>query len=321
MARHRARSRFDRALVVLLLASASRLSPSARADEGGTPFWASGQYASFAAVPDAPGWSLSLQGYYDSGDASITEAYTVGHSVTYGLKSRTPLLAAQPTYTPERKFLGGQLSLGFGIGYGKNTSKSDSFSGPNGTEVDKSDTVWGFADLFPVASLAWTSGVDNWMVYLTGDIPVGAYDASRLANIGIGHGAIDAGGGYTYLNPRTGREFSAVLGFTGNFENTSTDYRNGVDSHLDWAASQSLSAAWQVGLAGYVYYQLSADSGSGAKLGPFKSKVAAVGPQGSLTLNAAGASANLRGYWEFWAENRIKGFVIYATVTLPLGPQ
>ena len=38
--------------------------------------------------------------------------------------------------------------------------------------------------------------------------------AARLSNIGIGHGAIDGGGGYTYFNPQTGHEFSAVLGFT-----------------------------------------------------------------------------------------------------------
>jgi hypothetical protein len=32
------------------------------------------------------------------------------------------------------------------------------------------------------------------MVYGTGDIPVGDYDPRRLANLGIGHGAIDFGG-------------------------------------------------------------------------------------------------------------------------------
>jgi hypothetical protein len=32
-----------------------------------------------------------------------------------------------------------------------------------------------------------------------------------LANIGIGDGAIDAGGSYTYLNPATGNEFSGVV--------------------------------------------------------------------------------------------------------------
>src|SRR5262249_41444887 len=64
---------------------------------------------------------------------------------------------------------------------------------------------------------------------------------NRLSNIGIGHGAIDAGFGYTYLNPQTGHEFSGVLGFTYNFENQSTQYQNGVDMHFDWAASQFLT--------------------------------------------------------------------------------
>jgi len=42
------------------------------------------------------------------------------------------------------------------------------------------------------------------------------------------------------MDPKAGREFPAVLGFTRNFENKDTDYRNGVDGRLDWAASQFL---------------------------------------------------------------------------------
>jgi hypothetical protein len=49
-----------------------------------------------------------------------------------------------------------------------------------------------------------------------------AISSTSLANLGLGHGAIDAGGGYTYLNPATGHEFSAVAGFTYNFLNTTT---------------------------------------------------------------------------------------------------
>jgi Protein involved in meta-pathway of phenol degradation len=52
------------------------------------------------------------------------------------------------------------------------------------------------------------------MAYATGDIPAGAYSSDRLSNIGIGHGAIDGGGAYTYLNTKTGTEASATLGFT-----------------------------------------------------------------------------------------------------------
>jgi hypothetical protein len=59
-------------------------------------------------------------------------------------------------------------------------------------------------------TLKWNSGVHNFMTYATADIPVGAYDPNRIANLGLGHGAIDGGGGYTYLNPATGHTFSGV---------------------------------------------------------------------------------------------------------------
>jgi len=114
---------------------------------------------------------------------------------------------------------------------------------------------------------------------LTGDIPTGAYQKSRLSNLGIGHSAIDAGGGYTYLNKKTGLESSGVLGFTYNWENTHTNYKNGVDSHLDWAVSQFLNDNWEVGVVGYVYCQLTGDSGSGDRVGSFESRVASVGPE------------------------------------------
>lgn len=108
------------------------------------------------------------------------------------------------------------------------------------------------------------------MTYVTGDIPVGAYQSTRLANLGLGHGAIDAGGGYTYFNPATGPELSAVLGFTYNFVNPSTQYQSGVDMHLDWGASQFLTKQVQVGLVGYAYKELGCDSGSGDRVGCFR---------------------------------------------------
>jgi hypothetical protein len=83
------------------------------------------------------------------------------------------------------------------------------------------------------------------MIYMTGDIPVGTYDSDRLANFGIGHGAIDGGAGYTYFDPQTGHEFSTVTGLTGNFDNTSTNYTNGIDWHVDWGASHFLSQQFQ----------------------------------------------------------------------------
>ena len=72
-----------------------------------------------------------------------------------------------------------------------------------------SDAVTGFGDPVPFFNLRWNMGVHNVMTYVTGNIPVGRYDPNRLANLGLGHQALDAGAGYTYFNPHTGWEFSS----------------------------------------------------------------------------------------------------------------
>ena len=146
-----------------------------------------------------------------------------------------------PSYVFATPVLGGQASVSLMAAYGViGTSLAGTLSGvvsvpplgsaPFGPRFDSiNDTTWGFGDLVPMFQLKWNAGVNNFMTYVTGDIPVGAYQSTRLSNIGIGHGTIDAGGGYTYFNPQTGHEFSGVLGFTYNFINTATQYQNGVD--------------------------------------------------------------------------------------------
>ncbi len=156
------------------------------------------------------------------------------------------------------------------------------------------------------------------MTYVRGGIPVGDYDPKRLANIGIGHGAIDGGAGYTYFDPATGRELSAVAGLTYNFENPDTDYRSGLDFHVDWGASQFLSKRLHVGLVGYYYDQITADSGAAPILGDFKARVAAVGPQvGYLfPVGTWQGYVNLKGYWEFAAQNRPEGWNVWLTFSI-----
>jgi len=308
-------------LVPPVAAALVGLAPTASADEGGVPFWFSGQYASFAALPVSPGWSFPLQGYYYNASVSGDEELRPGNLVTAGLDTTVPLLLVQPTYAPSTKVWGGQLALGLGFGWGNNSADASvSITGfPN--QLNRSDSVTGFTDLYPIASLAWAKGNNNWMTYVTGDIPTGNYDPDRLANIGIGHAAVDAGGGYTYFDQTSGREFSAVLGFTCNFENDDTDYQNGIDAHLDWDVSQFLNQHWQVGIAGYVYGQLSGDSGPKPSDDGLKSSIASIGPEigYSFTMNGQSAYINLRGYREFAAKNRVEGTAVFATFSLPLG--
>lgn len=183
-----------------------------------------------------------------------------------------------------------------------------------------------FGDVFVQPTLRWNQGVNNYVnnyiVYAMTNIPVGSYDPSRLVNLGLGHWSIDAGGGYTYLNPQTGWEFSGVAGLTYNFINPDLQYKNGIDAHLDWGVSHFVSKQMLVGLVGYYYQQLTGDSGSGDTLGPFKSRVVGVGPQVGCIYPVGDLQGylNLKAYKEFASEHRPEGWNAWVTFAISPAP-
>jgi hypothetical protein len=327
----RARGRGRCPLALAVAASISIATP-ALADEGGVSFWLPGLFGSLAAVPQQPGFSFAMIYYHTSVDAGADVAFARQVSrgrlntnftgnLSASLNADAHLGLAIPTYTFESPLFGARASVSLLVPFGRNEVGVDATLtgalGPIGFTrgASRTDTVSGFGDLAPQFALRWNMGVHNWMTYITGGIPVGSYDSTRLANLGIGHGAIDWGGGYTYFNPATGHEFSAVGGFTYNFENPDTDYKSGVDFHLDMAASQFLSKQFSVGVVGYAYQQVTGDSGSGARLGDFKSRVFGIGPQLSyiFPISEAQGVLNLKGYKEFAAENRPEGWNVWLT--------
>ncbi|MBO4226447.1 transporter [Bradyrhizobium neotropicale] len=316
----------------------------ALADEGGVSFWIPGFFGSLAATPQQPGWSITSIYYRTQvsagGDVARAREITIGGipaNLTATVNARVNATAnlglVAPTYVFETPVLGAQASAVLLTAYGNNsTSLAGQLTGtlttPGGAfpfsrfdNIDSSLTAFG--DLIPFFQLKWNSGVHNYMTYITGDIPVGAYESSRLANLGLGHWAIDAGGGYTYFDPKTGHEASAVLGFTYNFINPATQYQSGVDMHLDWGVSQFLTKQWQVGLVGYVYQQLGCDSGSGNRVGCFQSRVVGAGPQLGYIFPVGDMQGylNLKAYGEFANENRPAGWNIWLTFNLsPAAP-
>jgi hypothetical protein len=309
----------------------------ARADEGGVSFWVPGFFGSLAATPQQPGWSMADIYYHTSvsagADVALAREFQIGKvpvnltaNLNASLNATGNLGFVIPTYVFATPVLGGQASVSVVGAYGvTSASLAGALSGtingaPFGPRFDSfSDTTWGFGDLIPQFALRWNAGVNNYMTYVTGDIPVGAYQSTRLANLGIGHGTYDAGGGYTYFNPATGHEFSAVLGFTYNLINQSTQYRNGTDMHLDWGASQFLTKQVQVGLVGYAYKEIGCDSGSGDHVGCFQSQVFGIGPQfGYVFPLSQGLQGyiNIKGYKEFGASDRPSGWNTWLTFVI-----
>jgi hypothetical protein len=304
----------------------------ALADSGGVSFWLPGIFGSLAAVPVTPGWAYStiyihLNEKAGGGQNFVTSGGIPG-SVTAGLNAHADVLVQGLTYTSPMPVLGGQaaftlLAAPGNIGVGIDAT----LTGPRGNTISgsASDNRTTLTDLFYQGTLKWNQGVHNEMVYVTGNIPSGTYDSTRLANLSFGFPAIDAGAGYTYLDLTTGHEFSVVSGFTYNFMNGALQYQNGVDFHVDWAASQFITKTIHVGLAGYYFQQLTDDSGSGAKLGGFRGMSVGIGPQIGFIIpmnNGYQGYLNLRAYTDLETENRPKSWTGWVTFSLsPAAPE
>ena len=256
-------------------------------------------------------------------DAGASKRFLVGGNLTAGIDATGDLLFFFPTYTFAQPVWGAQAAFGLGWALGHLRASADvEITGAlgNTSTVRRSDVITGGSDLYALGTLKWHDGVHNYIAYTMFGAPTGAYQLGRLANLSTNHWSIDAGGGYTYFDPTKGHEFSIVGGLTYNGLNGDTDYRNGIDSHIDWAASQFLNEQTHVGVVGYIYQQLSGDSGAGARLGSFKSRVFGIGPQFGyfFPFGKEEGYVNLKGYWEFGAENRAEGWNLWLSLALPL---
>jgi hypothetical protein len=328
-------SRIWRAGCVITIAAVVSCPEISRADESGISFWLPGQYGSLAAAPQVPGWALGAVYFHATvaanGAAAAAREIQVGRfsptvnvNLNVNLSGQADLVFLSPSYTFAQPVLGGQLTVGVAGVFGKSSaSVAGTLTATAGPIVVTrngiiADSLTSYGDLYPTVTMRWNQGVNNFMTYVAGDAPVGDYDPARLSNIGIGHGAVDAGGGYTYLNPTTGDEFSGVGGFTYNFKNPDTQYRSGIDFHFDWGASHFLSKQVFVGLVGYAYQQITDDSGQNPVLGGFRSRVLGIGPQLGYIFPVGGMQGflGLKAYGEFDAANRASGWNTWLTFAI-----
>jgi hypothetical protein len=334
----KARAGLRSCMLAAVVAAAGVVPQPALADQGGVSYWIPGLFGSLAAVPGQPGFNFATVYYHTSvgasGAVAAEKQIQIGRlnprnvnlnlDLNVDLNARANVVFLVPGYIFETPILGGQLGVSMAVIPGQQNATLDgaltASLGPLSVtrQGQISDSVSGFADLFPQATLKWNQGVHNWMVYGMTNIQVGSYDRTRLANLGLGHSAIDGGLGYTYFDPTKGHEFSVVAGTTYNFTNKHTDYRNGQDYHIDAAAAQFLSKTFFVGAVGYYYDQFTADSGSLPVFGPVKSRVLGIGPQMGfiLPMGEMQGYLNFKAYFESNADNRPEGWNAWVTFAL-----
>ena len=312
---------------------------SSFADEGGVSFWIPGLYGSLAAAPQVPGWAVGLVNFYNpvSAGGNVAAARqvtinkfntTVNVNLNASLKANPNLVLVNPTYVFATPVFGGQFALSMAGAYARSIAELNGTltATAGGLTVTRQGTIEDgrdvFSDLYPEATLRWNNGANNWMTYMMGDIPIGTYNSANLANGSIGHSAVDSGVGYTYFDPQTGHEFSAVTGLTYNLVNPSTGYQNGIDWHLDWGASQFLTKTLQFGAVGYVYNQVTPDRGCLPELCPFESRTVGIGPQLGLIIPGASMQTylNFKAYWDFDTQNRASGMSAWVTLAFSPNP-
>jgi hypothetical protein len=121
----------------------------------------------------------------------------------------------------------------------------------------------------------------------------------------------------TYFDPNTGSQANLAAIYSVNWENPATDYETGDILNLDGAITKNFGPLG-LGMVGYAMIQTTGDSGSGARLGSFESRVYAVGPIATFTTSADPAKALTvlaKWYHEFEAENTFEGDVVDVAVS------
>lgn len=298
----------------LTVACAIGLSSATQAAEMGFSIYPLGSMAFEAGAVPPPGlYVTTAVGYYTG---NIGGNLPIGGVVAVDAKAKVFSSSLNILYVPQKEVLGGRLGFSVNAPSGHMNLDAQAVIGP--LDVSRSVSGWGFGDTSLKAQLGWTHGSFNHMVYVMGVLPTGKYQPGFYPDIGLNRPAVDVGWGFTWLDTKLNLEFSAVLGVTFNAVNTATDYKTGDEFHAEWAIGKKLSQQLTVGAVGYVYKQLTGDSGSGARLGPFKGQTFGVGPGLTYTTKIGDHIAifSVRHYHEFAVERRFGGGLSLASATL-----
>jgi hypothetical protein len=303
---------------LVLLTSLSLLyisATSAQAAEGGYSNYTPGTYGDFAAAVEPPTkFTVRNDIYYYQADSSRSVRsglIEVDADLEFIMDFLTLL------YKPEVEILGAHYA--FGVFIPVVHADIDTGIRLGNLQVRRQDDVFGLGDVTLIPGiLFWNKGNFHFTFAEYIIAPTGEYDTNDLANTGLNYWTFDTDVAMTYLNEKTGQDYSVNIGYNYNTENSDTDYRTGQELHIDYMINQFLSESWAIGIHGFYLKQVTGDSGGGAILGDFKAEAAGVGPAVLWSTKRFGREVTFIAKWlhEYHAERRIQGDHIFASFAM-----
>jgi hypothetical protein len=153
---------------------------------------------------------------------------------------------------------------------------------------------------------------------------VGEYRDGQLSNLAFHRWAGDLSLAGTWHNDKVGWDISAKAGFTFNGANPATDYTTGTEFHVEGSIEKTFSKSFSAGAQIYYFNQVTGDSGSGDKVGPFEGRVTGAGGSAAYRftlLKKIPATLRLRLMHEFDVQNRLQGTSAWLDFSMPLWVQ
>jgi len=302
----------------LLTATALHWSPACEAAENGSGIYLLGSKGAYAAI-------LPPEGVYFQNDLLIYGGRLGGGrslpiNGVIAANVRATLIAELPTFlwSTNATIMGGRLAL----------SASEPIGGPSlNANITlgrlsgfTSDSAATFGD--PVFGQSLTWDIDKFHVTLGNlvNVPIGNYRDSALANIAFHRWADDVSVAATWFDEQSGYEVSGIAGVTFNGENPVSHYRTGTEFHLEGSLSKAFSKEWSAGIVGYYYNQITADGGSGNRIGAFQGRTGALGATVAYNflVDKRPVSVRVKLFRELESERRLQGTAGYLTIAFPL---
>lgn len=168
-----------------------------------------------------------------------------------------------------------------------------------------SQTKSGLGDMTFGPALGWNLS-DNLHLVAALDVnaPTGQYNQSDLINLGRNYWNMEPVLAISYIQPH-GLNADLKLMYDINGSNQATHYRSGQELHADYALGWGFGQ-WVAGVGGYVYQQVTDDSGPGAPENGNRGRAVAIGPSFKYD-NGKGWFITAKYQKEFLVENRPRG--------------